>query len=148
MAFLPSGRKPKVVGSADLCCFGAMKPSFRCLPLVFFCLVLTGCTSLGLRHRPAKTSAAPSPRVIGRVSLVNEELHFALIESAQTPETGTKLHTRSRDGRQTALLKVAQQKSPPFLIGDIVTGEPHVGDAVLQPRSPEQPASPPAPPAP
>lgn len=101
--------------------------------LALLCLGLSACATA--RHRvpeaPIK-APTPPPQVIGRVSLVNTVQGFALIESSQTPETGTELAARSSDGAQTAVLKVTPEKKNPFIIADIVKGKPQAGEAVTK----------------
>jgi len=101
--------------------------------LALLCLSLAACAS----HRPRVPEApikapTPPPHVIGRVSFVNEVQGFALIESSETPETGTQLQARSIAGQQTALLKVTPEKKHPFIIADILKGKPQTGDMVAQ----------------
>ncbi len=109
-----------------------MKQHPRSLLLAAICLGLTACAS----HRqdisaPIKTPP-PAPKAIGRVSLVNEELGFALIQTAETPEAGTPLQARSQDGSETALLKVSKEQKRPFVIADVMKGKPHVGEVVTK----------------
>ena len=96
-------------------------------------MVLAACAS----HRPRVPEApikapTPPPLVIGRVYAVNMSHGFAVIQSSQTPDTGTELQARSSDGQQTALLKVTPEKKNPFIIADIVKGKPLPGEAITK----------------
>lgn len=102
-----------------------LPPSLRSLPLLAIAsLALASCAT----HRPP---AKPVPRLIGSISLVNADLHFALIDSVSIPGPGTPLRALSQDGRETALLNVSPEQKQPFIIGNIVEGEPHTGDRVV-----------------
>jgi hypothetical protein len=110
-----------------------MKSFPRNLLLVFLSLGLGACATPRPRVPVAPIKApTPPPQVIGRVSLVNTVQGFALIESSQTPETGTMLQARSMEGEESAILKVTPEKKNPFIIADIVKGKPLVGQAVTQ----------------
>ena len=63
---------------------------------------------------------------------MNLEHGFAVIESSQTPDTGTELAARSIDGQQTALLRVTPEKKNPFIIADIVKGKPLPGEMITK----------------
>jgi len=110
-----------------------MKQHPQSLLLATICLGLAACASQ--RHpdvsAPIKVPA-PAPRAIGTVSLVNEELGFALIQTAETPEAGTPLQARSKAGEETALLKVSTAQKHPFIIADVMKGKPHVGEIVTK----------------
>jgi len=108
-------------------------------------ITLASCAS----HPPAR----PVPRLVGSISLVNSDLHFALIDSVMTPAPGTPLKALSRDGRETALLNVSPERKQPFIIGNIVEGDPQPGDRVVDippvvapvvavPKTPTTPAAP------
>ncbi len=103
------------------------------------------------RRAAAEASLAESrraPLAIGRVSLVNVEGRFALIEAtmAQSPGTGTVL--RSYTGNAVSSeLRVTGVRRRPFLVADLVSGMPVKGDLVVQPK-PEAAASPAATPPP
>jgi hypothetical protein len=69
---------------------------------------------------------------IGSVSLVNDELGFVLIRTADVPAAGSVLQVRGKDGAETALLKVSAEQKRPFIIADITKGKPHVGEVVTK----------------
>ncbi|MCX6966537.1 MAG: hypothetical protein NTZ46_01940 [Verrucomicrobia bacterium] len=110
-----------------------MKHHPQSLLLAAICLGLAACAT----HRQPDISApiqapAPAPKVIGTVSLVNEELGFALIQTAETPEAGTPLQARATNGQETAALKVSKEQKHPFVIADVMNGKPHVGEIVTK----------------
>ena len=111
-----------------------MKLTSQSLLLAAIALGLTACVT---PHRPQVPEApiqapAPAPQPIGRISLVNEELGFVLVQTAQTPEEGTPLQARSADGRESAQLKVSAAQKPPFLIANVLKGKPQVGEVVTK----------------
>jgi hypothetical protein len=110
-----------------------MKQHPQNLLLAAICLGLAACAT----NRPQVPEApikapAPAPRVIGVISLINEELGFALVQTTETPEIGTPLQARSKDGRETAVLRVSAAQKRPFLIADILKGKAHVGEVVTK----------------
>lgn len=105
-----------------------MPRRFRLIPalLAFLTLaVVSGCAS---RKQAPKPQA---PIVIGKVSLVNAELEFILVDTYFTPPAGTPLRTLSATGDETALLTVSREKRRPFIIANINDGAPQVGDRVI-----------------
>ena len=93
-------------------------------------LALPGCAN---RKHPAQKAPAAStgPRRVGTVAVVNEELHFVLVDvgSLYTPAAGTALKCFS-GGTETGILAVDAEKRRPFIAADIVKGAPKVGDEV------------------
>lgn len=135
MPFLSRARKPKVVRGADFCLAGGMKLHPRSILTGLACLALAACA-----HHPKPSDGSRKSsytRMIGRVSLVNEERRFALIETAETPEAGAELQSASLKGQNKATLKATNQGTPPFIIADIVQGEPQAGDTVTQQIKPQ-----------
>ncbi len=91
--------------------------------------------------------AAEEIRRIGVVRVIGAGGTFLLIEardsdvSADLPK-GTELRCRgsaATGGEQTALLRVSPERRAPFVVADIVSGSPQVGDGVYLPDA----ASPP-----
>jgi hypothetical protein len=91
--------------------------------------------------------AAQEIRRVGVVKVIGTGGTFLLIEardsdlSAELPN-GTELRCRGSaetGGAQTALLRVSPERRAPFIVADIVSGTPQVGDGVYLPDA----ASPP-----
>jgi hypothetical protein len=89
----------------------------------------------------ALAEAKRAPIVLGRVSLVNVEERFALIEAsmAQPPPAGTTLRIYSGGSIAVDLRATGVQRRP-FLVADLVTGMPAKGDLVEQPVAEAAPA--------
>ena len=88
----------------------------------------------------AQKTQAPDvwrPR-LGKILIVKEKLEFVLIDigTAPAPEAGTKLLAYT-DANPSAELVVSAFQKRPFLIADIVSGEPKVGDAVAADVAPK-----------
>ncbi len=111
-----------------------MFPSSRTLLLIVSAFTLGACASNPPVHesipRFAGQPPAQPPR-LGKVTLVNDRIGFVLIDGGKAPAPGTGLVTRPADGVTPAALKVSVEKSSPFIIADIVSGVPHVGDLVV-----------------
>lgn len=97
----------------------------RILFIVPALIFAAGCAS---KKQPSKPAA---PVVIGKVSLVNTELEFILIDTYYTPPAGTPLRAVNLSGDDSALLTVSQEKRRPFIIANIDEGTPQVGDRVI-----------------
>ena len=73
--------------------------------------------------------------------MVNADEKFVLIEqSAHIPEQPGEIYIAIENGRQKGQLKMTSMKSFPYLIADIVAGNPEVGDKIYLP-SPSVPSS-------
>ncbi len=111
---------------------------------------LSGCggSSASLPAYERKTSVSQNssarrlplerPVRLGRVSMINTEEEFALIElsSPLMPKEQTTLYAFKNQMR-SAQLKVSGERQTPFLIADIVEGHPSQNDLVyLLPRDP------------
>jgi hypothetical protein len=70
---------------------------------------------------------------VGTVAVVNEDLHFVLVDvgSLYVPQSGTALKSFSGDA-ETGILAVDPEKQRPFIVADIIKGEPKVGDEVRE----------------
>lgn len=110
-----------------------MKSFPRNLILAALCLNLAACAT-GRNRVPEAPIKAPTPPpvAVGKVTMVNQELGFVLIQSPVSPETGAALQSRDKDGGETASLRVSGEKKPPFIIADILKGKPHAGDTVTK----------------
>lgn len=80
----------------------------------------------------------------GEIRMVNVAESFVLVESrsAASAVQGEK-YTAIRDGRETGVVRITPLRNPPFLIADIVSGNPSPGDKIHLPR-PTAPIPPPA----
>jgi hypothetical protein len=92
-----------------------------------------GCASRRQKRDLHEAGTTPGPRRVGSVAVVNEDLHFVLVDvgSLYTPAAGTALKSFS-DGKETGILAVDPEKQRPFIVADIVKGRPKVGDDVDQ----------------
>jgi hypothetical protein len=86
---------------------------------------------------PAKKSPplALSPHWLGTVKLVDQHEGYVLIDSPtySSLATGQTLNSVGNDS-QTATLRVTADREPPFVIADIVSGNPRVGDRIYSPQ--------------
>lgn len=81
------------------------------------------------KHEPPR----PQSIQLGRVALVDEAQHFALIETAtvQAPAVGTVLRVYSGNAVAAEMRATAVRRRP-FLVADLVSGQPGKGDVVMQ----------------
>ena len=93
---------------------------------------LAGCASHKAAPGHREEGVVPGPRRVGTVALVNDEKRFVLVDvgSLYTPAAGTALKSFSPGGAETGILAVDAEKQRPFIVADIVKGEPKVGDQV------------------
>jgi hypothetical protein len=87
---------------------------------------------------PKKTPPPPSATPIdwaGVIRLVNEEERFVLIQAQGVKGViaGEK-YLCIRDAAETGVLRMTELKNPPFLIADVLSGDPRAGDKVYLPR--------------
>ncbi len=113
------------------CCF--RRSNLRCL-FLFCALTLATVSFLGCAHRKSQAAKTPVvPRFVGRIELVSA--NFVLIDtgsSGWSGESGVAVVTRDLDGKQTAQLKITQERKGSFVSADIVSGKPNHGDKVYQ----------------
>ena len=76
-------------------------------------------------------TARPWMQSLGKVVLVNQAMAFVLVDigSASTPEAGSPLQSYT-DSALSAGLVVSNYQKRPFLIADVVSGMPKVGDSI------------------
>jgi len=93
--------------------------------------ILSGCAFRKTRPQHKNAVIPSGPQRVGRVALVNDDLHFVLVDvgSLYTPAAGAALKTFA-GGKETGILAVDAEKERPFIVADIVKGDPHVGDDV------------------
>ena len=84
-----------------------------------------------------KTPPPPSATPIhwtGVIRLVNEEARFVLIQSqSSSAVTPGEKYLCIRDTTETGILRMTALKNSPFLIADILSGDPLAGDRVYLP---------------
>jgi len=108
------------------------------------CAALASCEWFGSKKVPrampirfpkANTSDGTrrNPIQVGTILMVNAEGGFVVIESGAwtPPESGTALKCL-RDGAETGVLAVGEERRRGHVIADIVTGEPRKGDRVFR----------------
>ena len=120
--------------------FAALFAATLVLPL------LSGCLGLGLKkevapkpkivgfaHANTSDGTKREPRLIGHVTMVNEEGKFVLIncDSWVAPEKGTALKCM-RNGVETGVVTVNAERRGANVTADIVTGKPQRGDEAFQ----------------
>ena len=91
--------------------------------------------AVAIAQPPQSKTAQPFTPRLGLVSLVNNSSDFVLIDigTAPAPAQGTRLQAYSpRGGAAAAELSVSNYQRRPFLIADIISGDPKVGDSVVQ----------------
>jgi hypothetical protein len=97
-------------------------------------LIFSGCAVFKKHpHSTPAVAVAPGPRRVGTIALVNQELNFVLVDvgSLYTPQAGTALKSFSGTA-ETGILAVDPEKQRPFIVADIIKGNPKVGDEVRE----------------
>jgi hypothetical protein len=121
-------------------------PNVRVCALLLCVLLLPGCSIFGKRSAAKKTAAseqvraeaARRPLQVGRIALVNTTDGFVLIDAASFPSARTGETWRAYSGDTvSAELRATDVRRRPWVIADIVTGEPKTGDMVMQPAGTE-----------
>lgn len=114
-----------------------MKLFTRLLSLVLI-LALPGCATLKklLPHKkrpPRAERLHPEPERVGVIVLVNEDQRFVLIDTTTgiIPSSGTALKA-FRNESEIAVLHAGEVQRRPFVIADIITGDPVRGDIVFR----------------
>ncbi len=101
-------------------------------------------SGLGKFFPPKKPSppAATPVNWAGTIRMVNTAENFVLIESeSATPVVPGEKYLSVQNGRESGTLLMTSLKAQPFLIADIVAGNPSTGDKIYIPR-PAWPGSP------
>ena len=101
--------------------------------LAIGCVVLICGCAIGRHHQPVAPAAPTGPQRVGTIALVNEDLSYVLVDvgSLYSPQAGTALKSFS-GGAETAILAVDPEKQRPFIVADIIRGNPKVGDEVRE----------------
>ena len=85
------------------------------------------------KKAPPHPSATPI-HWTGVIRLVNEEERFVLIQSqSSSAVTPGEKYLCIRDTTETGVLRMTALKNSPFLIADILSGDPLAGDRVYLP---------------
>jgi len=83
----------------------------------------------------AKPPAAMRVDWAGTIRLVNTAENFVLVESeSPTAVIAGEKYLSVHDGRETGALRITDLRAHPFLIADIVSGNPSTGDKIYIPR--------------
>lgn len=115
----------------------------RFFSLALLLLLLPGCSifKIGQEKRRVaaqkeRAAARKIPQLVGTIVLVSEEGKFVLIdnESRPSPAMGTVLGTGGEgpSTAETVELRVTEIRKRPFVIADIVRGQPQKGDRVFE----------------
>ncbi len=113
------------------------------LSAFLLCLsLLPGCAIFQPRSDEKKRAAQEQavaevnrrPALVGRIALVNAEENFVLIDAGTAPAARSGAMWRAYAGDAiSAELRATDVKRRPWVIADIVSGEPRTGDTVMQP---------------
>lgn len=105
--------------------------NFRDSSARFVCIAVCLLALAGCATKPK--APGPAHRAVGTVVLVNEEERFVLIDAGThyPPAMGQALKSFS-GGAETAVLALSKERRQPFLIADIIKGEPRRGDQVFE----------------
>jgi hypothetical protein len=107
-----SGSKPSAPNSSFLSNFGKFFP----------------------QKKPNPPAATPV-NWAGTIRMVNTAENFVLIESeSATPVVPGEKYLSVQNGRESGTLLMTSLKAQPFLIADIVAGNPSTGDKIYIPR--------------
>ena len=107
---------------------------------------LAGCAQLKKRSEEKKRvvaqkatdDASRRPLLVGRISLVNADDGFVLIDAASAPAARAGANWRAYSGDAiSAELRATDVRRRPWIVADIVSGEPQKGDTVMQPAGVE-----------
>ena len=86
------------------------------------------------KKKPSPPAAMPV-NWAGTIQLVNTAENFVLIESVSaTPVVPGEKYLSVQNGRESGTLRMTSLKAHPFLIVDIVSGNPSTGDKIYIPR--------------
>jgi hypothetical protein len=113
------------------------------LVLALLLLLFPGCSIFKkgqekrrLAAQKERAAARKIPKLVGTIVLVSEEGKFVLIdnESRPSPAMGTILGTGGEGPStpETVELRVTEIRKRPFVIADIVRGQPQKGDRVFE----------------
>ena len=100
--------------------------------------LIAGIGSFFSQLLPSKSPPAPIASPVnwaGEIRMVNVAENFVLIESNSSAATipGEK-YLAIQNGTETGSVRMTALRNPPFLIADIVSGDPSPGDKIYLPR--------------
>lgn len=100
--------------------------------------IFSGLGSFFSQFPPRKNPPPPAATPVqwaGEIRMVNTAENFVLIESLTAVATipGEK-YLSIRDTRETGAVRMTSLRNPPFLIADIISGDPSPGDKIHLPR--------------
>ena len=80
-----------------------------------------------------RVERATVPERVGQIVLLNEDARFVLVDldTGNVPEAGTALKVM-RQGVEIGVLALGDVRRRPFIVADIVKGEPQKGDLVYR----------------
>ncbi|HWL54526.1 MAG TPA: hypothetical protein VNQ90_18950 [Chthoniobacteraceae bacterium] len=91
---------------------------------------------------PPPQPAEVHHQLVGIISTVNRDHGFVLIHSNDLRPAGSALMTLpAHEGTPQAHLRVSREQRPPFLIADILDGEPLPGETVVDAPASPRPAT-------
>lgn len=86
-----------------------------------------------IAKKPKPPTATPV-QWSGTIRMVNTQEHFVLIEqTTHLVENPSEIYVAIENGQEKGMLKMTSMKSFPYLIADIVEGNPEVGDKIYLP---------------
>ena len=104
----------------------------RRMAVVLSVALSAGCVAMN-RSSGARSVEAVPLRAEGRVVRVHPEHGFVILDCYGLPKAGEDL-TVWRDGRRVALVRALERRRPPFVVADILAGEPRRGDTARAER--------------
>ena len=118
------------------------------------CLLLAGagCVHRSSNRHAASLANVPSEaaiRLLGNIHVIGTGGHFVLVEASVAAAAagladGQTLVCRAA-GADTATLRVSHERRPPFVVADVDSGTPQIGDEVFVVPATAPPAKPTAP---
>ncbi|TSA34707.1 MAG: hypothetical protein D4R65_05945, partial [Verrucomicrobiaceae bacterium] len=124
-----AGKKGTPSAPAAVSAPAAKKPSFfqQCLSKI-----------TNVLPKKKKTPTALPPQWTGVIRMVNAPEHFVLVEASaiSSAEPGATYLSINK-GVETATLRMTSLKNPPFLIADIISGNPSPGEKIYRPQAPQ-----------
>jgi hypothetical protein len=97
-----------------------------------------GAASFFTNLLPRKTPPAPTATPIhwaGEIRMVNIAENFVLVESTSAvAAVPGERYLAVQNGRETGAVRMTSLRNPPFLIADIVSGDPSPGDRIHLPK--------------